>query len=221
MKSLHYNSAGQMVPLGNITRTKTADFDDGTLNWLTAAAGTSSVATGTVGKGVVTMTTAATASASAMLQSTWPVLIGQAQGILWEVNGFSQNSAGAALTINIGIREGTTAPSGAGVYAMQTGTDTFFKLFKAGESAASGVDTVQNSRTGSGATVGHNLALLYAPPSGELTLFKDGSIVGTRVMGAYQPNNAVKPYIQLITPDAVARSFYVMQCKQTVWINNN
>ena len=210
-----------MVPLGNITRTKTADFDDGTLNWLAAATGTSSVATGATGKGVVTMTTAATANATAMLQSNWQVLIGQAQGILWEVNGFSHNSSGAAVTLNFGIREGTTAPTGAGVYAMQTGTDAFFSLYKAGESVGSGLVTVQNSRTGTGATVGHNLALLYTPPTGELTLFKDGSVMGTRVLGAYTPNNSVKPYLQLITPDAVARSFYVMQCKQTVWINNN
>lgn len=210
-----------MVPLGNITRTKTADFDDGTLNWLTAANGTASIATGTVGKGVVTMTTAATANAQAMLQSTWPVLIGQAQGILWEVNGFSHASSGAAVLINMGIREGTTSPSGAGVYAMQAGADAFFNLYKAGESAGQGSATIQNSRTGVGATVGHNLALLYVPPTGELVLFKDGSIMGSRVIGSYTPNNAVKPYLQFITPDAVARSFYVMQCKQTVWINNN
>jgi len=221
MKSLHYNSLGQMVPLGNIVRTKTADFDDGTLNWLTAVTGTSSVATGATGKGVVTMTTAATASSTAMLQSNWQVLIGQAQGIMWEINGFSHNASGAAVTINIGMREGTTSPTGAGVYAMQTGTDAFFSLYKAGESAGSGVATVQNSRTGTGATVGHNLALLYTPPTGELTLFKDGTIMGTRAMGKYDPNNSVKPYLQLITPDATARSWYLMQAKQTVWINNN
>lgn len=226
---------------GKVQKTRTADFMDGLLpSWVTTRFGGSgpadanglgtqqgtgqsaSVAGPSTSKGYAYLRSG-NATGDLVALEGLPVYLNQIEAVCMEWDGFSLEADNPNADVILDMR---SLAGNVGAYAIHRSTDSFAKLGKAGETAASNVDTPfslrQPSPSGNTPT---NHALLLHCKTREMFLFSYGMLVGYRDLGSSFPDapDAAIPRVRLITratglSDA-SRAFRVPQFKQHVWVN--
>lgn len=229
------NVMGPVAP-GKVHKRRVADLMDGALpSWVStrfggSGAGDSQQGTGqaqilagpNTSKGYVVARSGNVTGDRASLEGL-PVYLNAVEAVCLELDGFSleANNPNADVMIDMRSLTGST-----GVYAVHRSTDTFVKLGKAGETAASNVETAFSFRSPSpSGNTPTNHALFLHCKTRELFLFSYGKLVGYRDLGASFPDapDPVIPRVTLTTrgdglPDS-QRAFRVPQLKQHVWVN--
>lgn len=207
---IHRDPLGQVIPHGKVTRSKVADFLDGTMPpWLEASAGTASFVTPAAAAGHLQVTSAAVLDGTATLRTAFEFDPQHFKAVAWTVEGFSLSTdTEAAVFMSIG--DAPDATRGAVVYHLATQANP--RLSGRGSGTGTAIAQYQIRSNGEGVKR-RNLTLLWLPADDEAYLLTgDQPIVHLKHAG-FNPVGLCRASISVQTKAATAHHFRVAQVK--------